>query len=116
MCFELQQRRLCYDETLEIRDLSAAFLHEVATCVKVEPINLQPITEEVFDRRSPNVKENSRLDVKLKCKGFWNAMQDTLFEVRVFNPLASSNCNTTIPALFKANERTKRSYYEQRVI
>ena len=99
----------------KIRDLTAALLCEVGTCVKVEP-NLQPITdsEEVFDRRSPNVKENSRLDVK--CKGFWNAMQDTLFEVRMFNPLASSYCNNTIPVLFKANERTKRSYYEHRVI
>ena len=54
----------------EIRDLTAAFLHEVATCVKVEP-NLKPITdsEEVFDtRRSLKLKENSRLDVKLVQK------------------------------------------------
>ena len=42
-------------------------------------------------------------------------MQDAFFDVRVFNPLVSSNRNTTIPALFKANERIKRSY-EQRVI
>ena len=42
--------------------------------------------------------------------------QDTFFDVRVFNPLASSNRNTTIPALFKANEHTKRRSYEQRVI
>ena len=60
------------------------------------------------------IEENSRLDVK--CKGFWNAMQDAFSDVCVFNPLASSNCNTTIPALFKANERAKRRSYEQRVI
>ena len=51
----------------EIRDLTASFLREVATCVKVEP-NLEPITGEVFGGRSANVEENSRLDVK--CKGF----------------------------------------------
>ena len=39
----------------EIRDLTASFLREVATCVEVEP-NLQPITGEVFDRRSANVE------------------------------------------------------------
>ena len=50
----------------KIRDLTASFLHEVATCIEVEP-NLQPITGEVFDR-SANVDENSRQDVK--CKGF----------------------------------------------
>ena len=37
-------------------------------------------------------------------------------DVRVFNPLASSNRNTTIPALFKANECAKRRSYEQRVL
>ena len=52
----------------EIRDLTASFLCEVATCVKVEP-NLQPITEEGFGGRSANVKENSRLDVKCKETG-----------------------------------------------
>ena len=67
----------------KIRDRAASFLREVANCVEVEP-NLQPITGEVFDRRSANVEENSRLDVK--CNGFWNAMQDTFFDVSVFNP------------------------------
>ena len=42
-------------------------------------------------------------------------MLDAFFDVSVFNPLVSSNRNTTIPALFKANEHIKRSY-EQRVI
>ena len=99
----------------EIRDLTAAFLQEVATCIEVEP-NLQQNTGEVFDRRSANVEENSRLDVK--CKGFWNAMQEAFFDVWVFNPLASiaSNRNNAIPALFKANECAKRRSYEQRVM
>ena len=43
-------------------------------------------------------------------------MQDAFFDVWVFNLLASSNRNTTIPALLKANERTKRRSYEQRII
>ena len=34
----------------------------------------------------------------------------------MFNPLASSNRNTAIPALFKANERAKRRSYEQRIM
>ena len=38
----------------EIRDLTAAFLQEVATCIEVEP-NLQPITGEVFDKARTTV-------------------------------------------------------------
>ena len=72
----------------EIRALTATFLREVAPCVEMEP-NLQPITGEVFDRRSANVEENIRLDVK--CKRFCNAIQDAFFDKRLASMIAKKH-------------------------
>ena len=77
----------------EIRDVMATLLWEVTSSVKVEPI-LQPITGERMNRQSAKVDNNCRLDVK--CRGFWSSSQDAFFDVRVFNPLASSHQSTTI--------------------
>ena len=44
----------------------------------------------------------------------WNKHQDAFFDVRVFNPLASSNQNPTINSTFLRHEKEKRRTYDQR--
>ena len=96
----------------EIRDLTATLLRDVSKAVETEP-SLQPLTGEALSGRSSNQEDNSRLDIK--CTGFWNPSQDAFLDVRVFNPLASSNLSVSSEILFRRNEREKRRAYDQRV-
>ena len=76
----------------DIRDLTASLMEEVSTSTDIEPA-LQPLTGEVLHGRSANVQDDSR--VGIRSKGFWYQHQDAFFDVRVFNPLASSNQNSS---------------------
>ena len=102
----------CTNTCNDIWDLTALLLAEVCTNTKVEP-QLQPLTGESLDRRSTNIQDNSRLDIK--CRGFWQNCQDAFFDVRVFNPLASSNQNAPLSSISRQHEQEKRREYNQRI-
>ena len=88
-------------------------MSEVCPNVATEP-TLQPVTNECFFHRSANTETGARLDVR--AQGFWGAHhQQAYFDVRVFNPLATSNRQTTISTCFRSHDREKRRVYEQRV-
>ena len=96
----------------EIRDITAQLMSEVCPNVATEPI-LQPVTNERFFHRSANTESGARLDVR--AQGFWGLHhQQAYFDVRVFNPLAASNRQSSISACFKSHDREKRRTYEQR--
>ena len=97
----------------EIRDITAQLMSEVCPNVATEP-TLQPVTNERFFHRSANIETGARLDVR--AQGFWGAHhQQAYFDVRVFNPLSTSNRQTTISTCFRSHDREKRRVYEQRV-
>ena len=73
----------------DIRDLTAKLLTGVCSNVSVEPAFM------VFEGTG--------------------IMQRAFFDVRVFNPLAPSNCRSSLAASYKQHESTKRRNYEQRV-
>ncbi len=78
----------------EIRDLTVRLLTEVCNHVQIEP-ELQEITTEAMSRRSANTTNGARLDVA--ASGVWGDRRErTLIDVRVFNPFAPSNSNTTL--------------------
>ena len=53
----------------EVRDLVAKVMKEAGhRAVEVEPA-LQPLSGEIFERKSANKKDEARSDVK--CTGFW---------------------------------------------
>ena len=98
----------------EVRDLTAGFLNEVAHDVQVEP-HLQPVTGERFTLRSTITDEQARLDVV--ASGLYGGrFERTFFDVRVFNPFASSNRKPTIAGSYKKHEDEKRRCYESRII
>ena len=67
-----------------IRDLTAQLLTKVCHNVEIE-LPLQPLTGETFPRRTSNVDDHARQDVK--AQGFWGCKQEwTFFDVRIFNP------------------------------
>ncbi len=48
--------------------------------------------------------------------GFWGArFEKTFVDVRVFNPYAPSNSNTTITSCYKKHENQKKRAYDQRI-
>ena len=97
----------------EIRDLTARLLTEVCNDVQIEP-ELQEITTETLSGRSANTTIGARLDVAVS--GLWGGRRErTLMDVRVFNPFAPSNSNTTLDQCFRKHEREKIRAYGQRV-
>ncbi len=97
----------------EIRDLTASILTEVCHDVRVEP-DLQPITNETLSAATANTSEGARLDIAMN--GFWGGrFEKTFVDVRVFNPYAPSNSNSTITSCYKKHENQKKRAYDQRI-
>ncbi len=98
----------------EIRDITASLLTEVCNEVCVEP-DLQPVAPNQLNGASANRRQDgARLDVS--ANGVWGGRhQKTYFDVRVFNPLAPSNRNQSLPAVFRKHEKEKKRAYQQRI-
>ena len=97
----------------EIRDITANLLSEVCNDVRVEP-DLQELTTEVLSGRTAITTDGARLDIAVN--GLWGGrFERTFLDVRVFNPYAPSNRNTTIEKCFRKHEMEKKRAYSQRV-
>ena len=78
----------------------------------IEP-TLQPLSNEQLRLKSANIEDGARLDVI--AEDFWGTRQRAFFDVRVFNPLASSLRNTPIDTLYRQKEQEKRRSYDERI-
>ena len=97
----------------EVRDLTARLLTEVCNDVQIEP-ELQEITTEVIPERSANTNKGARLDIS--ASGLWGGRRErAMMDVRVFNPFAPSNSNSTLDSCFAKHEREKTRAYGHRV-
>ena len=98
----------------EIRDVTANLLTEVCHDVVIEP-DLQPLTGEVLARASSNTADGARLDIA--ANGLWGGrFERTYLDVRVFNPHAPTNRNTSITNCYRKHEAEKNRVYEQRIL
>ena len=70
----------------DLRDLTADLMSEVCPNVYTEP-ELQPLSGEVLH--------------------FWEKSQDALFDVRGFNPFASTNCSQSLTATYQHHEKRR---------
>lgn len=96
----------------EIRDLTAELLAEVCTDVEVEP-RLQPVGNHTLHTAAIR-DDAARLDIK--ASGLWGGrFEQAMFDVRVFNPCASSNLAAKPSVAFRRHENQKRNSYDQRV-
>ena len=89
---------------------------EICNDVCVEP-DLQALSSETMARRTAITTDNARLDIT--ANGFWGGrLERTFVDVRVFNPHAPSNRNTSLEQCFRKHKlEKKRAYnYEQRVM
>ena len=79
----------------ELRDFTAGVLSEVCTDVCTEP-PLQPLSGETLTYATANVEDGARLDIS--AAGFWGSQhQKAFFDVKVFNPNASSYRGFFVP-------------------
>ena len=68
----------------------------------------------LYHRRTAITTDGARLDIA--ANGFWGGRYErTFLDVRVFNPYAPSNRQTTINKCFWKHEMEKMRAYEQRV-
>ena len=74
---------------------------------------MQPVTPDQLNGASANSQDGARLDVSANgVRG--GRFQKTLFDVRVFNPLAPSNRNQAPAAVYRKHELEKKRAYQQR--
>ena len=96
-----------------MRDLTASLLTEVCHGVSTEP-HLQSLSGEAMSHESANVEDGARLDVV--ANGFWGGRFEKAFlDVRVFNPSARSNRQSSLQAVYRRHEQEKKRQYDQRV-
>ena len=96
----------------EVRDLTADLMAEVCHDVCTEP-TLQPLTGETLTGTSAITDDGARLD--FAASGFWGGHHErAFFDVRVYNPYATSN-RQPISACHRKHENIKKRAYEQRV-
>ena len=97
----------------DIRDVTATLVSEVCHDVCTEP-HLQPLDGEAFSLRSANANDGARLDIV--ASGFWgDRFERTYYDVRVFNPHATSNQHPQQQSVYRHHEMLKRNAYEQRI-
>ena len=96
-----------------MRDLTAELLTEVCHDVEVEP-HLQPLDDETFKYKTANVEDGARLDISMN--GFWDSRFEKCYtDVRVFNPLATSNRGSNLHSSYRKHESLKKRVYESRL-
>ena len=88
----------------------AQFLTETCHSVGIEP-PLQPLGNEVFRYRTANREDGARLDIVAEGRDRQNAF----FDIRVFNPYATSHHGTSLAQCYRRNELEKKRVYEERV-
>ena len=88
-------------------------LHSGTRALQVEP-DLQEVSNEVLSGRSAITTDGARLDIA--ASGFWGGRHErTFLDLRVFNPYAPSNRQTTTDKCFRKHEMEKKRADEQRI-
>ena len=97
----------------QVRNITATLLNEICNDVQIEP-QLQGLSGEHFDAKTANKHEDARLDIS--ARGFWCSGEKALFDVRVFNPIASRYRNTPLSKCYTINENEKKKQYNERLL
>ena len=98
----------------ELRDLTADALSEVCSGVYVEP-SLQTLSGETLTYSTDIVGMGLVWTSQLMGSAWGGQHQRTFFDVKVFNPTASSYRTTPVSSLYRRFEKEKRRKYEQRI-
>ena len=61
-----------------------------------------------------NFQDSARADIS--AIGFWNPLEKAFFDVRVFNPLATTNWIKEPSQMYCAHEKEKKTKYNERIL
>ena len=90
----------------EVRDITGSLLSEVCSNVTVKPL-LQLLTGEELQMKSASADPNAHLD--LFANDVWGGrFENMFFDVRVFNPFAKFNTETSLSKCIVAMRERKR--------
>ena len=92
-----------------LRNITAVLLREVCKDIRVEP-QLQQLTGEILHPSTVTGNEG-RFDIC--ARGFWQAGQMEVFDVRVSNPTAK---RYEISKICEVNEKEKKKLYNERIL
>ena len=95
-----------------VRDTTHKLLKEVCRDVQLEP-TLLPVTGEELPPGAITT-DGARADVS--ALGFWLPMSRAFFDVKVVNPLATTNWSMKVPAMYKSHEKTKKRCYNDCIL
>jgi len=96
----------------EVRDVTAQMLGEVCRDVRIEP-PLIPTEGRNFSLQSANTADDARLDIS--ANSFWVRGQRAFFDIRIFNPMATSNRSQELLSAHTKHENNKMREYGERV-
>ncbi|MCY7393226.1 MAG: hypothetical protein LH647_17540, partial [Leptolyngbyaceae cyanobacterium CAN_BIN12] len=80
----------------EVRDVVAQVMRDAGHVVETEPA-LQKLSGESFEKESANKQDDARSDIK--ATGFWRAMRQAYFDIKVVSPFARSYARLTKASL-----------------
>ena len=95
-----------------VRDTVGKLVGEICKDVRIEPA-LLPVTGEVLPTTS-NTTDGARSDVS--ALGFWQPLSRAFFDTKVFNPMATTNWQMDIPAMYVHHEKLKKKAYNERIL
>ena len=75
---------------------------------------LQPLTGETLKYQTAKTENNARLDVS--ALGFWCRDQRAFFNIRVFDPVASSHAHQSLDVAHPKQENENHRQYEDRIL
>ena len=97
-----------------VKTLLTSLLARVCVDVEVEP-HLAPLTTETFERRTANISDEARLDIK--AKSFWQRGQTAFFDVRITHVnTVSQQQQPDTAKIFRQHEQAKKREYMERVL
>ena len=92
-------------------------LVKVMSAAKCRDIQTEPLLLPIDGQQLPTgtvLGDQARLDIS--ARSFWNTLERSFFDVRVFHPLAPSNVSKSIPQMYRSHENEKKRMYGHRVL
>ena len=102
-----------HNQIRERKGLETNWLSEVCRDVQSEP-RLIPLSGEHMQYQTAATGDKARPDVA--ARGFWNSMDKTFVDVRVFHHGAKTNSTDTLENAYRKHEMEKKRKYNQRII
>ena len=96
-----------------VKNILTGLLSRVCRDVESEP-HLMSLTNEQFSKRSANLSDEARLDIK--AKSFWQRGQTAFFDVRITHVNAANQQKDNTKKIFRQHEQAKKREYMERVL